>query len=288
MKPSQSTFLDVRGLKGHVRTWGDPAAPRLFLLHGYQDVSASWQFTVDAFERDWHVIAPDWRGYGLSEWSPAGCYWQPDLLADLEVILDHFEPELPAIVVAHSMGANIASLFAGLRADRVHKFVNIEGYGNLTTFAEDAPRRLSKWLQQMARGERQRPYDSYEEFAERMMAENPHLTPERAVFLAQEWGQQEADGSVSRRADPAHKYVSPMVVSFDEACAVWNGIEAPVLWVEGEESLNAENAARDPERSQMRRMAYRTLAGNERVPGAGHNVHHDQPEALARLIEGFV
>ena len=187
MKPSQSTFLDVRGLKSHIRTWGDASAPKLFLLHGYQDVSASWQFTVDAFERDWHVIAPDWRGYGLSEWSPAGCYWQPDLLADLEVILDHFEPELPAIVVAHSMGANIASLFAGLRADRVHKFVNIEGYGGLTTFAEDAPRRLSKWLQQMARGERQRPYDSYEEFAEvtRLVEQGLPVHVDRTFALSQ-------------------------------------------------------------------------------------------------------
>ena len=288
MKTSRSSFIDVRGLNIHCRAWGEEGAPKLFLLHGFQDVSAAWQFTVDAFERGWHVIAPDWRGYGLSEWNKSGCYWAADMIADLEVILDTFEPEFPARVVAHSMGANIAALYAGVRPQRIHRFVNIEGYGGQPTFAEEAPRRISKWMQQIARGDRQRPYDSYEEFAERMMVENPHLTPERAVFLAQHWGQREPDGSVTRRADPAHKFAAPMVISFEEACACWSGIEAPVLWVEGSESLNAENAARDPDRSQARQAAYRTATGIERVPGAGHNVHHDQPEALARLIDGFV
>ena len=67
MKASRSEFLDIRGLRYHVRTWGNASAPKLFLLHGWMDVSASFQFVVDELRRDWHVIAPDWRGFGLSE-----------------------------------------------------------------------------------------------------------------------------------------------------------------------------------------------------------------------------
>ncbi len=66
MKPSESVFVDIRGLRYHCRTWGDPAHPKLFLLHGWMDVSASFQFFVDALRGDWHAIAPDWRGYGLT------------------------------------------------------------------------------------------------------------------------------------------------------------------------------------------------------------------------------
>ena len=91
MRESDSVFIPVRGLNYHCRTWGDPANPRLFLLHGFQDVSASWQFTADALTRDWYVVAPDWRGYGLSDPSGQDTYWYPDLVADLDVILDHFE-----------------------------------------------------------------------------------------------------------------------------------------------------------------------------------------------------
>jgi len=68
MKPSRSEFHAIRGLRHHVRIWGEAAAPRLFLLHGWMDVGASFQFLVDSFVRDWQVIAPDWRGFGLSDW----------------------------------------------------------------------------------------------------------------------------------------------------------------------------------------------------------------------------
>ena len=104
----------------------------------------------------------------------------------------------------------------------------------------------------------------------------------------QHWGQQEPDGTVVRRADPAHKFVAPLSLRFEESRACWSQITAPVLWVEGAESSAAENAARDPERYEARLSAFQNLAGVERVQGAGHNIHHDQPEALAALIEGFV
>jgi pimeloyl-ACP methyl ester carboxylesterase len=57
----------VRGLRYHVRHWGDPQAPKIFMMHGWMDMSASFQFMVDALQQEWHVIAPDWRGFGLSE-----------------------------------------------------------------------------------------------------------------------------------------------------------------------------------------------------------------------------
>lgn len=71
-KASRSEFHPIRGLRYHVRTWGEPGSPSMFLLHGWMDVSASFQFLVDSFTRDWRVIAPDWRGFGLSEWQRDG------------------------------------------------------------------------------------------------------------------------------------------------------------------------------------------------------------------------
>src|SRR5690606_19020317 len=92
MKPFRSEYLPVRGLRYHVRHWGDESAPMLVMLHGWMDVSASFQFVVDALQQDWHVIAPDWRGFGLTSYSSAGTYWYPDYLADLDAILRHYSP----------------------------------------------------------------------------------------------------------------------------------------------------------------------------------------------------
>lgn len=288
MKPSESVFLKIRGLNYHCRTWGREGAPKMFMLHGFQDVSASWQFTVDALEKDWHVIAPDWRGYGLTEWTGQDTYWMPDFVADLDAILDHFEPELPVPLVAHSMGGNIAGLYAGAAPDRVRKFVSVEGWGSgPQPTAEDAPRRYAKWLRQIAVGEEQRPYADFQDFALRMMAENPRLTPERAKFLVQHWGKEEEDGTVVRRADPAHKVVRPTPARLDETLACWREITAPVLLVEGANSRAVAQQLAKPEEHQEKLSAFQTLAGVERVENAGHNIHHDQPEALAKIIETF-
>src|SRR5476649_2808066 len=141
MKPCSSQFIDVRGLRYHCRTWGAADRPKLFMLHGWMDVSASFQFLVDALHGSWRVIAPDWRGYGLSEWGPSDSYWFPDYIADLDRLLAHLEPDRPATLIGHSMGGNIACLYAGIRPDRVARLVNLEGFGMNRTEPGRAPGR---------------------------------------------------------------------------------------------------------------------------------------------------
>jgi pimeloyl-ACP methyl ester carboxylesterase len=287
MKSSRSEFIEVRGLTYHCRTWGERGAPLLFMLHGFQDVSASWQFTVDALQREWHVVAPDWRGYGLTGWTSADSYWYPDYFADLDCLLERYTPDLPARIVAHSMGGNICGMYAGIFPDRVARFVNIEGIGMAGRRQDTAPRRFGKWVDEIREGGAQRPYESFEDFADRMQAENPRLTPGRAMFLAQHWGKEEDDGTVVRRADPKHTIVNPLPIPPADMLACWREITAPVLWVEGAKSRLAGQIARDPEGYEERRAAIEDL-DVVRVEDAGHNIHHDQPQELAAIVEAFM
>lgn len=288
MRESRSEYVPIRGLNYHCRMWGDAGRPKLFMLHGFQDVSASWQFTVDALQRDWHVIAPDWRGYGLSDPSGQDTYWQPDLIADLDALLQHFEPEIPATLIGHSMGGNSAALYAGVIPQRIAKFINIEGIGGPPALVDEAPRRYARWLQQIARGARQRPYVNFQDFADRMISENPRLTPERAMFLVKHWGREEDDGTVIRRADPAHMYTKPTMFRIDEAMACWRKIEAPVLWIEGSESRFIHSLRGEIDGYEDRLSSFQTLSGVVCIEQAGHNIHHDQPEHLAEAIEKFL
>ena len=123
-RPSRSSFATIRGLRHHLREWG-PAdagpARTLFMLHGWMDVSASFQFVVDALDPDWRVVAPDWRGFGLTERTHGDCYWFPDYAADLEFIVEAVQGDAPAHLVGHSMGGNVALMYAGARPDaRAH------------------------------------------------------------------------------------------------------------------------------------------------------------------------
>ena len=106
MTPSRSQFVMLRGMRHHALTWGDASAPKLFLLHGWMDVGASFQFLVDALTRDWFVVAPDLRGFGRSEWQPQG-YWFYDYIADLEALIDHYAANEAVNRLGHSLGGNI-------------------------------------------------------------------------------------------------------------------------------------------------------------------------------------
>jgi len=287
MRQSQSSFLDIRGLRYHVRHWPCAGAPKLVLLHGWMDVSASFQFLVDALQGEWDVHAPDWRGYGLTDWAKADCYWFPDYLADLDFILESIHADEPVNLVGHSLGGNVAALYAGIRPGRVAKVVNLEGFGLPPTRPEQAPARYARWLDELHDRPQLRPYASFAELEERLRAGNPRLTAERAHFLARHWGREDDDGSVRLRGDPSHKIVNPQLYRYEEALACWREVAAPVLWVEGEQSETIRRMKMDPAHVAERRSAFRDVR-YATVPDAGHMLHHDQPQAVAALIEAFL
>ena len=286
MRPSESLFFDIRGLRYHVRHWRGEPARRMVLLHGWMDVSASFQFLVDAFRAEWDVYAPDWRGYGLSQWSGADSYWFPDYMGDLDALLERIEPDHPVNLVGHSLGGNVAGLYAGVRPARVAKFVNLEGFGMPATKAEHAPRRYARWMDELRVAPKLRTYPDYAALADRMQRNNARLTRERAEFLARHWGNESADG-VALRSDPAHKLVNANLYRVDEAFACWKQVTAPVLWVDAEDSETLKRIGLSAEEHASRRGAFRDLQ-YVTVPDAGHMLHHDQPERVAQLIEQFL
>ena len=287
METSTSTFLDIRGLRYHCRIWGETGRAKLFMLHGWMDVSASFQFLVDALRADWQVIAPDWRGYGLSAWGPADCYWFPDYMGDLDRLLAHFEPERPATLIGHSMGGNIASMYAGVRPERVARLVNLEGFGMSRSEPDKAPARYAKWMAQLADKPGFRDYADFAELAQRMRTGNPRLSEARALYLAQHWGRQNAAGRVELSSDPAHKLINPVAYQLEEAMACWRNVAAPVLWIDGAESKTMERMRINPGDHDARKACFRDLSAHT-VADAGHMLHHDQPERLAELIEAFL
>ena len=286
MRESESLFFDIRGLRYHVRRWPAAGAAKLVLLHGWMDVSASFQFVVDALRGAWDVYAPDWRGYGLTEWGRSDSYWFPDYLADLDKILEHFSPEDAVNLVGHSLGGNVAALYAGIRPQRVAKLVNLEGFGMAPTRPEQAPRRYARWLNELHEPPTLRPYNDFGALAERLRKGNPRLTREKADFLARHWGRAQG-GSVVLRSDPAHKIVNPLLYRIEEVQACWREVSAPVLWVDAAESDTLKRIGLSESQHAERRATFPNLK-HETVKNAGHMLLHDQPDEVARLLDGFL
>ena len=287
MRESESLFFDIRALRYHVRRWPASAAPKLVLLHGWMDVSASFQFMVDAFAGRWDVYAPDWRGYGLSGWGKSDCYWFPDYIADLDFLLDTIAGDAPVHLVGHSLGGNVACMYAGVRPERVAKLVNLEGFGLASTRPEDAPRRYARWLTELHERPGFRPYKSYAELALRLREGNARLTAERAEFLARHWGRDAPDGGVVLRGDPAHKIVNPVLYRYEEVRACWREVRSSVLWIDGAETAALRRLGLDPQEYAERRSQFAELR-HVTIEHSGHMLHHDQPEVVAKLIEEFL
>jgi pimeloyl-ACP methyl ester carboxylesterase len=287
LKASESVFVDIRGLRYHVRRWRRDGAPKLFLLHGWMDVSASFQFMVDALRGDWDVYAPDWRGYGLTDRGTSDCYWFPDYIADLDRLLEGVESDKPVNLVGHSLGGNVACMYAGIRPQRVARLVNLEGFGLAPTRPEQAPRRYARWLEELHEPPRLRPYKDFAELAARLSKGNPRLTAERAAFLSRHWGRDAGEQGVVLRGDPAHKIVNPVLWRYEEVHACWQQVTAPVLWVDASESDTLKRLGLTDAQHAERRAAFRSLE-YVTVEDAGHMLHHDQPEKVAALIEEFV
>jgi pimeloyl-ACP methyl ester carboxylesterase len=298
---AQSRFVPLRGLNYHVHQWGGPdlatpSRPPLVLMHGWMDVGASFQFVVDALAEadgfDRWVLAADWRGFGLSDTPAADTYWFPDYLADLDALLDALLPadRFPQIdLVGHSMGGNVVMSYAGVRPQRIRRLVNLEGFGLPRTQPAQAPKRLGQWLDELKTPQALRPYATCEAVADRLIKNNPLLTPDKAAWLAPHWARQRDDGLWHVLGDPAHKRVNPVLYQLPEILETWKLIGAPLLWVEGDRTDIAKWWGHRYSRSEFdERLAVVPNAQRVLLSPCGHMLHHDQPQALAGHLAAFL
>ena len=292
---SRSEFVPIRHLRYHVRQWGTPSPDRtpLVMLHGWMDVAASFQFVIDALQHKHWVIAPDWRGFGLTETPQTDNFWFPDYLADLDQLLDHYVGTRPVHLLGHSMGGHVATLYAGVRPERVQKLINLEGFGMPATRPAQAPSRYAKWMDELKalqRGEMDlKPYANLEAVAQRLMKTNPRLGSDKAHWLAQHWARANDQGEWRVLGHAGHKVVNAQLFKTDETQAIYERITAPTLCVVADtDSLSQWWRDSYTLVEFMQRMAAVPHITHATVHEAGHMLHHDQPQQLARLIEDFL
>jgi len=279
-----ASMHSVRGVNYHVTEWGGDDDPLLVYLHGWGDTGATFQFVVDAFAADWHVVAPDWRGFGRTV-NHSHSYWFPDYLADLDCLLRIYSPAAPVRLVGHSMGGNAGGLYAGVMPERVSAFVDIEGFGLGDSDPSTAPANYRAWI------ERGRNIAAFSGFGDRdalarhIRQRSPRMSMSRARFVADAWALDSGDG-LRLRADPAHRLPNAVLYRRAEAEACWRNVSAAVLVVAGAESriLDVLGESGGPDSLELPFPDCRRQV----IAAAGHMVHFEAPEPLAAAIEAFL
>jgi pimeloyl-ACP methyl ester carboxylesterase len=282
--PTSRVYFSQR-LRLHYVDWGNPGAPPLLLVHGGQDHCRNWDWLAERMREDWHIIAPDLRGHGDSQWSTDGNYGMAAYVYDLAQLI-HQQKLAPVTIVAHSLGGNIALRYAGTYPENVASLVAIEGLGPspkraAERAAEPIAQRMQKWveLRRGLAGRMPRRYASIEDAFRRMQEANKHLSPAQARHLTQHGVNQNEDGTYSWKFDNYVRVWPPYDIPTADIEELWARIACPTLLVYGKESW-ASNPLED---GRARHFRNAQIVSFER---AGHWVHHDQLEPfLARVSE---
>lgn len=258
----------------------------MLLLHGFLDLGRNWTFTVEALPPvDWHIVALDWRGHGQTDWIGAGGYYHfADYVRDVELIARKVRRRR-LIVVAHSMGAMVATLWLGARPQAADGLVLLEALGPDPSRAEDFVGRMSRWLDQTAPFEPTvKAMDTVEHAARRLQRVHRALGDTDALRLA-EWATRlDEDGKRRWRYDPLHRTRSPVPIPKDAAAVFWQRLECPTHWIGG-----AESPWWGPHLEGW--LDRRPDVPRQLLPNCGHMVQNDAPKVLAtellRIVSQF-
>ena len=284
--PTSHYYVSQR-LRLHYVDWGNEAAPPLLLVHGGRDHCRNWDWVARSLRDEYHIVAPDLRGHGDSQWLVGSNYAMVDYVYDVAQLV-HQKRLSPVTIVGHSLGGAISVQYTGIFPESVKKLVSIEGLGPPPRMIEERAKkpvheRMREWIDagRSLAGRVPRHYATLEDAVARMREENPHLTAEFARHLTIHGVNQNEDGSYSWKFDNYVRGHSPYQFNQDEARDLWRRVRCPTLLVRGTESW-----ASDPDKDG--RAAHFESARVVNVADAGHWVHHDQLEVFLAELRGFL
>lgn len=284
--PITNSFISQR-LRLNYVDWGNRDAPPLLLIHGGRDHARSWDWVAEELRHDWHVIAPDLRGHGDSSWSPDGNYEMSAFVYDIAQLV-HQLNLAPVSIIAHSMGGNIATRYAGIYPENVRKLVNIEGLGlspkmQAERDALGIQKRFRQWIEDKrnAAGRTPKRYPNIEAAYERMKSENAYLTDEQARHLTIHGISRNEDGTWSWKFDNYLNIWAIFDMPREDLQAIWAAITCPILLLYGEKSW-----ASNPEKDG-RIVSFPTAKVIE-YENAGHWLHHDQFDRFMADVKAFL
>ena len=284
--PASHTYVSQR-LRLHYVDWGNEGAPPLLLIHGGKDHCRNWDWVAEELSRDWHVIAPDLRGHGDSDWSPDGDYAINAYVYDLAQLI-HQKKLAPVTIIAHSMGGLIALRYACLYPQNVAKLVSIEGLGHPRMWYERQAKmrveeQLREWIEQKraTAGRFPRRYDSLEEAYLRMKKENKNLSDEQAHHLTRHGMSQNEDGTYSWKFDNYVRFLNPIDLAREEDLRLWGNLRCPVrvLW-------GADSWVPGPWEDGL--LEHFNDASLTVYDNAGHWLHHDQTAQFIAEMRAFL
>jgi len=287
-------YTEINGLTFHCVVAGQGTA--MIFLHGFPEFWYEWRHLLPEFAADHHVIAPDMRGYNLTEKPPAvEDYAVRVLVADIKAMFDHYSPGKKGILVAHDWGGAAAWSFAIAFPAYLEKLVIINaphpGVFARELAANPAQQRASAYMLTFRSPE-----------AEALLSANNYAALSKAVFegstkpevFSREdreeyltaWSQPGAlTGGLNyyraaRLGPPVGDDGEKPTPFVRDAASLEVKVPTLVIWGENDRALLMGNLDGLDEYVPDLRI--------RRIPGASHWVIHEEPEVVSRCIREFL
>ncbi len=284
--PTSHVYFSQR-LRLHYVDWGNDEAEPILMVHGGRDHCRNWDWLARELREDYHIVAPDLRGHGDSEWSIGGTYGTLEFVCDIAQLVDQKHLK-PVTIIAHSMGGGVSLAYAGIYPEAIKQMIVIEGMGPsramAARFSNQEPHdRLQSWITSLRKMSARVPkrYPTLEDAFQRMYQENKHLTEEQARHLTVHGSNQNEDGTYSWKFDNYVRTSSPAGLDIEDIEQLWQRITCPVLLIQGSESWAAMGGDDD-------RLKFFSEAESVTIQDAGHWVHHDQLDEFLKISRAFL
>ena len=282
---AKTTYIEQlwnhHGLHLCTYTWGtlSPSKSTLIFLHGWLDHSDSWNTVATLLaERDFHCLALDHRGHGHSDHIPQyEEYHFADYISDLQSLIQVHQLR-DFVLVGHSMGGTIASIYSALCAIKPSHCILIDGLGPKHETASEATHRFKLHLSQRSRPSRHRPM-TLETAVKKLSRAHSFLSQDSLKQQALRLTQPVEKGLRQWRWDARHRNKSAISFSLPRFLNILSQIECPTHCIFGKNSWYLQL----PD-LPSRLKAIPTLNKQIQLP-SGHSPHVECPDLLAQAIQ---
>lgn len=264
----------ARDLSFHYIEWGEPTRPTLLCFHGITQTGHSWDEVAAALAAEYHVLCFDQRGHGDSDWAADGVYTRQEMAADIAAITEALGLSR-FFVAGMSMGGINSIAFTAAHPDRVAALIIVdvspevqrEGVENIRKFVQAADI-----------------LESFDAFVDRAHAFNPRRSRSNIESRLRHNLKQLADGRWTWKYDTRLRSVE-RAPGTNLTERLWDDvarIRCPTLILRGGESDILSDAGA--------RKLQAAIPGSRltEIPGAGHSVMGDNPEAVTAALRAFL
>jgi pimeloyl-ACP methyl ester carboxylesterase len=258
----------------------DPSKPTLLMLHGYLDNASSFE-TLLVHLNSYQCIAVDMAGHGKSQHRNSDAHYHLiDYAYDLHQLVNTLSLK-EFVLIGHSLGAIVSSIYAATQPHNIKGFIAIESCGPLVEDAQTTAQQLRNCFESREKANKEIRHPKSIEAVIRSRCAVSDLSSQHAQQIMSRNVCTNTHGQLQWRTDKRLRTTSPIRMTEEQACAVLNSIVCKRALILGSKGFEKVKVAIKQRQVCFAGVPTATFKG-------GHHVHLDSEDEVATYINSLL